>query len=83
MGDIAERQNQPTQHHLATDMPVAVRCSFEGSWSPGFEIAEIVLAPDGLDGYRLRRLSDGTVLPVVFAVEDVMPARSGAGWPDL
>jgi hypothetical protein len=74
MGDAAERQKQPTQHHLAIDTRVAVRCSFEGTWSPGFEIAEIVLAPDGLAGYRLRRLSDGTVLPVVFPAEDVIPA---------
>ena len=73
MGDAAKRQKQPTQHHLAIDMRVAVRGSFEGGWSAGFEIAEIVLAPDGLSGYRLRRLSDGAVLPVVFPAKDVIP----------
>jgi hypothetical protein len=74
MGDAVGRQKRPTQHHLAIDMRVAVRCSFDGRWSPGFEIAEIVLAPDGLAGYRLRRVSDGTVFPVVFPAEDVIPA---------
>jgi hypothetical protein len=74
MGDAAGRQKQPTQHHLAIDMRVAVRCSFDGGWSSGFEIAEIVLAPDGLAGYRLRRVSDETVFPVVFPAEDVIPA---------
>jgi hypothetical protein len=74
MGDAAEHPKQPTQHHLAIDRRVEVRSSFEGGWCPGFEIAEIVLAPDGLSGYRLRRLSDGTALPVVFPAEDVIPA---------
>jgi len=52
---------------------VAVRSSFEGTWSPGFEVAEIVLGADGGAGYRLRRLSDGTLLPVIFPIDDVIP----------
>lgn len=46
---------------------------FERRWSRGFEVVERMT-----DGYRVRRLSDGSVLPVVFA-EDVVrpdPARA-------
>jgi len=75
MEDGTERTNQPTLHHLATGVPVAVRCSFEGTWSAGFEVVEVVLDPDGGAGYRLRRLSDGTILPVIFPLEDVIPRR--------
>jgi len=73
LGDEAERKSQTTLHHLATGVPVAVRCSFEGTWSPGFEVAEFVLEPDGGAGYRLRRLSDGTLLPVIFPINYVIP----------
>ena len=47
-------------------LPVEVRNSFNGAWSPGFEIAETTR-----HGYRLRRLSDDTVLPGEFSSEDV------------
>lgn len=43
-----------------------MRRRFDQHWSRGFEIAEVVD-----DGYKLKRLSDGTVLPVVFADEEV------------
>jgi len=73
MGDETEGTKRPTLHHLATGVSVAVRCSFEGTWSPGFEVAEVVLEADGGAGYRLRRLSDGAVVPVIFPIEDVIP----------
>jgi hypothetical protein len=41
---------------------------FTASWSRGFVVAEVL---DG--GYRVERLSDGCVLPVVFTWEDVRP----------
>lgn len=40
--------------------------AFSGDWSTGFVVAE---ATD--TGYRLRRISDGTVLPAVFDRTDV------------
>jgi hypothetical protein len=55
-------------------MKIEVRCSFEGTWSPGFEIAEVMLGNDDVVGYRLRRMSDGAILPAVFPVEDIIPA---------
>lgn len=54
--------------------PVVVRSSFEGSWCPGFEIAEIVRDVDGVAGHRLRGTADRTLLPAVFPVGEVIPA---------
>jgi transcriptional regulator with XRE-family HTH domain len=46
--------------------PVMVRTRYLGSWATGYEVAEVLD-----DGYRLRRLSDGSVLPDVIAFDDV------------
>lgn len=56
---------------------VEVRGRFDGTWSRGFEVAEVLV-----DGYRLKRLSDGAVLPVDFDVDDVRKEkrRQGMWW---
>jgi hypothetical protein len=59
---------------LPEGTPVDVRNRFVGSWSHGFEIAERVAG-----GYRIRRLSDNSVLPDVFPNEDVRPERRKQG----
>jgi hypothetical protein len=52
------------------DSAVEVRSRFDGTWVPGFEIAEILhLDDDPL--VRLRRSCDGAVLPRLFAPEEV------------
>lgn len=45
---------------------VEVRSSYEGEWTPGFDVVERMPT-----GYRLRRVSDDSVLPGIFATEDV------------
>ncbi|HZU79640.1 MAG TPA: hypothetical protein VE991_06960 [Acidimicrobiales bacterium] len=45
---------------------VAVRDRFLGDWTGGFAVAG-----HHEEGYRIRRLSDGSVFPVLFAPEDV------------
>jgi hypothetical protein len=50
-----------------------VRNRFDGGWSSSpFEVAE-TLEPTPTDAlrYRVRRLSDGVVLPADFKVDDV------------
>lgn len=47
---------------------VEVRNRFEDHWVNGFAVAE-----SGDSGYRLRRLSDGRVLPTWFAHDAVRP----------
>ena len=49
---------------------VEVRSRFERSWARGFEIAEVVET-----GYRIRRLSDGSILPLDFSADDVRAER--------
>jgi hypothetical protein len=59
------------QEGLSEGTPVDVRSRFVGSWSRGFEVAERVAD----QGYRVRRLSDGSVLPDVFEDQDIRPQR--------
>jgi hypothetical protein len=54
---------------------VQVRNRFDGGWSPSpFEIAEAIDHTPTAPTYRLRRLSDGVVLPTDFISEDVRSA---------
>jgi hypothetical protein len=43
---------------------VEVRSSFDGSWVSGFQVADVTGPAAG--EFHLRRVSDGTVLPVPF-----------------
>ncbi|HLG00007.1 MAG TPA: hypothetical protein VI916_06020 [Acidimicrobiia bacterium] len=55
--------------------PVEVRSSFEhGHWSSGFEVAEVVRRQEQ-EFVRIRRRSDGAILPTLFSPEDVRRAR--------
>lgn len=60
---------------MALGTKVEVRNGFDGSWSRGFEVA----AADE-EGYRLRRLSDGSVLPRSFPDEAVRQERRRNMW---
>jgi hypothetical protein len=55
---------------LAVGVPIEVRSHFHGDWTNGFEIAETTP-----DGFRLRRLSDRTVLPTEFPAHDIRRTR--------
>ena len=62
---------------LPTGAAVEVRSRYLGTWTNGFELAERVD-----EGYRVRRRSDGSVLPGVFAPADVRRPQLGlVGWP--
>jgi hypothetical protein len=52
---------------------VEVRSRFDRAWARGFEVVESIAGID--PGYRIRRRSDGCVLPVVFSCEDVREER--------
>lgn len=55
---------------------VEVRNRFDGSWAPGFELAELV--DDQV--WQVRRLSDGIVLPRPFPHEEVRRERRRQTW---
>jgi len=58
---------------------VEVRSRFESAWSRGFEVAERV--DDGPPTrYRLRRRSDGSILPAVFEENDLREERRRGTW---
>ncbi len=59
---------------IAPGTRVEVFSRFDRSWARGFEIE----AFEGT-GYRLRRRSDGAVLPVLFAADDVRVERKRQG----
>jgi hypothetical protein len=49
---------------------VEVRCRFGDHWVTGFDVCDVV-ERDGEMRYRLRRRSDGCVLPALFDAVDV------------
>jgi hypothetical protein len=54
----------------ATSTHVEVRSRFDGSWVPGFEVAE-VREVEAERMFRVRRCSDGLVLPTQFGPDEV------------
>jgi hypothetical protein len=62
------------EEHLKPGARVEVRSRYDGSWSRGFEVAEVTA-----EGYRLRRLSDLSVLPMEFDPDDVRRERKRQG----
>lgn len=54
---------------LAPGTEVEVRSAFDRSWKRGFVVEE-----SSEQGYRLRRRSDGTVLPTPFPADAIRPA---------
>jgi hypothetical protein len=53
---------------------VEVRSRFDHAWARGFEVAERVPEEQG-SRYRVRRRSDGSVLPVLFGDHEVREER--------
>ena len=56
---------------LVAGSRVQVRTRFDGTWARGFVVSETVAHEGGPPRYRLRRISDGAVLPVLFEDADV------------
>ena len=60
---------------LVADGRIEVRSRFGNRWVDGFAIHEVILGDDGSVGYRLRRATDGFVLPAVFPEDEVRAAE--------
>ncbi len=65
---------------LSADGRIEVRSQFGNRWVSGFAVHEVILGDDGSVGYRLRRGTDGFVLPAVFPEADVRAADSSTSW---
>jgi hypothetical protein len=55
---------------LEPGVRVEVRTSFDRAWASGFEVDAV-----SDEGYRLRRLSDGSLLPVEVPCDEVRRER--------
>ena len=60
---------------LAPGTKVDVRNRYQGTWVRGFEVADVTD-----EGYRIRRLSDGSVLGELFSRDDVCRERRRQGF---
>lgn len=54
---------------------VEVRRRFDAGWARGFQLVEVTPS-----GYRVRRRSDGAVLPVAFPFDEVRKERRRGMW---
>ena len=50
-----------------------MRSRFDQRWARGFEVVESIEEPS--PGYLIRRRSDNSILPLVFAPEEVREER--------
>jgi hypothetical protein len=79
MGGVTEGGGESTdvsqRTPLAPGTKVDVRNRYQGTWVRGFEIAEVTE-----DGYRIRRLSDGSTLGELFVRDDVRRERTRQGF---
>jgi len=74
-GPHASTRSWPRRPPIDTGAPVEVRGRYDGGWCAGFEVADRVETDASAVAYRLRRVSDGAVLPALFADDDVIAAR--------
>jgi hypothetical protein len=61
----------PAKRSWSSGTPVEVRNRFTAGWAAGFVIERACRNASGR--YRLRRVSDGAVLPAEFSAEDLRP----------
>ena len=62
---------------------VEVRSRFESGWTRGFEVADRVDGDGNSDGeavYKVRRRSDGSILPVNFVESDLREENRRSMW---
>jgi hypothetical protein len=66
-----EAPKQPRAGRPARPDGVEVRCRFGDRWVSGFEVCEVLRLDDTTTRYRLRRRSDGSVIPTLFDEKDL------------
>jgi len=71
----ANHSEPPTSPSLASGTRVQVRRKFDDKWATGFEVAEATT-----QGYRVRRLSDGELIPVPIAAVDLRKEKKRSNW---
>ena len=60
---------------------VEVRSRFESKWTRGFEVADRAESDAlGAATYKVRRRSDGSILPVTFSEADLREENRRSTW---
>ncbi len=77
--EVHKRGSEVYPRTVRVGTHVEVRNRFEAKWSRGFEVAEEQRAPD-TERYRVRRRSDGTVLPAWFNGTDLREEHRRQTW---
>ena len=67
---VAETDVSPASRRPLHPDGVEVRCRFGDRWVTGFEVCEVIRLDD-VTRYRLRRRSDGSVIPTLFEEKDL------------
>jgi hypothetical protein len=67
----ADPPKRPRAGRPARPDGVEVRCRFGDRWVSGFEVCEVLRLDDTTTRYRLRRRSDGSVIPTLFDEKDL------------
>ena len=75
-GRDAATSGSPGRHGIEAGTSIEVRARFDGRWCAGFEVADLVEADASPVRYRVRRTSDGAILPVLFAAADIHSTRA-------
>jgi hypothetical protein len=75
-GSDAATADSSRRHQIEPGTSIEVRARFNGRWCDGFEVADLVDADASTVRYRVRRTSDGAILPVLFAADDIHSARA-------
>ena len=70
-----------TRSPIELGTSVEVRARFDGRWCAGFEVADRIEADSAPVTYRLRRTSDGSVLPALFTGDEIIAAPRPATGP--
>ncbi len=75
---MAQQQllHRDVEEYMEPGTKVEVMSRFDGSWSRGFVVAEAL--DDGR--YRVRRISDGAVLPTEFEADELRRERRRSTW---
>ena len=68
--DAARAAGSPARGRPVRPDGVEVRCRFGDRWVTGFEVCEVIRFDD-VTRYRLRRRSDGSVIPTLFDEKDL------------
>jgi hypothetical protein len=72
---VVFRETRVTIDAVNPGTRVEVRTRYEERWTRGFEVTERVEGDNGPPAYRVRRRSDGSILPVTFRDDDLREER--------